>query len=230
MAIIPARGGSKRIPRKNIRMMSGRPLITWAVEAALASGVFDDVVVTTDDDEIASIAGDAGASIPFIRPPELSDDYTPTVPVIAHAVAALDQLGASYEFACCLYPAAIFLVPEDFAASLELLKRNPRHKYAATVTRYAAPVQEAMELGPDGTIRFLWPEHYGTRTQEFAERWHDAGQLYWGRREAWTEHHSIFDLAVGYSLPPWRVQDIDDEDDWRRAEVMHTLFLMEQQR
>ncbi|MEI8081916.1 MAG: pseudaminic acid cytidylyltransferase [Actinomycetes bacterium] len=229
VAVIPARGGSKRIPRKNIRMMSGQPLIGWAIQAALESQAFDQVVVSTDDPEIAAVAVDFGATVPFVRPVELSDDFTGTVPVIAHAIAELARQGHGFELVCCIYPAAIFVSPQDIAQSGRLLAESGTARYVSTVARYAVPIQEAMEIDEQGRIRVLHPEHLQMRTQDYPERWHDAGQLYWGRTEAWTELVPVFESAVGYPLAAWRVQDIDSEEDWKRAELIHELILAEAQ-
>lgn len=225
IAVIPARGGSKRIPRKNVRLMSGRPLIAWTIESALASGAFAEVVVSTEDEEIRAIATAAGALAPFKRPRALADDVTPTVPVVAHAAAEMRRLGQEFDHVCCLYPAAIFVSPAEIEESGRLLAETPEANYVATVARFPAPVQEAMELDSDGRIAFVEPENYGNSTHGFAERYFDAGQLYWGRAEAWLARIPIFTKALGYVLPSWRAQDIDTPDDWDRAQMMHCVLL-----
>lgn len=223
--MIPARGGSKRIPRKNVRLMSGRPLIAWTIESALASGAFAEVIVSTEDEEIRAIATAAGALAPFRRPAGLADDVTPTVPVVAHAVAEMRELGREFDYVCCLYPAAIFVSPMEIVDAGQLLAETPGANYVATVARYPAPVQEAMELDSASRIAFVEPEHYGTSTHGFADRYYDAGQLYWGRAEAWLAGTPIFTKALGYVLPSWRAQDIDTPDDWDRAQMMHRVLL-----
>ncbi len=225
IAVIPARGGSKRIPRKNVRLMSGKPLISWTIESALASQAFTEVIVSTEDDEILSIATQAGALAPFQRPGALADDVTPTVPVIAHAAAEMRRLGRDFDYVCCLYPAAIFISPAEIAESGRMLAETPGANYVATVARFPAPVQEAMELDDAGRIAFVEPENYGTSTHGFADRYFDAGQVYWGRAEAWLAGTPIFTKALGYVLPSWRAQDIDTPDDWERAQMMHQVLL-----
>lgn len=222
VAIIPARGGSKRIPRKNIRSMSGKPLLWWSVQICLESGAFDDVVVSTDDDEIATVALDAGASVPFSRPTELAGDMTPTVDVISHAVAWLAENDRPVDAACCVYPASVFLRGEDYLRSRALLERAP---YVATVTRYPYPVQRALTMSTGGSLSFAHPEYADSRTQDLDERWHDAGQFYWGSASAWLERTSILDNAVGYAVDATHVCDIDTEEDWRRAEQLHRILL-----
>ncbi|MDI1291029.1 MAG: pseudaminic acid cytidylyltransferase [bacterium] len=222
VAIIPARGGSKRIPRKNIRPISGKPLLWWSVQTCLASGAFDDVVVSTDDEEIAGIARDSGASVPFIRPADLAGDMTATVDVISHAVSWLVENDRAVQAACCVYPASVFLRGEDYSRSRALLDRA---EYVATVTRYPYPVQRALTMGLGGTLAFAHPEYAGSRTQDLDERWHDAGQFYWGTARAWLDRLSILDNAVGYAVDGSLVCDIDTEEDWRRAEQLHRILL-----
>lgn len=221
IAIIPARGGSKRVPRKNIKAFHGRPMIAHSIQAALESDLFARVVVSTDDAEIAEVARSWGAEVPFLRPAELADDHAGTVEVIQHAVAALREQGEDFAYACCLYATAPFVTPADLARGLEILERHPDKAYAFTVTDYASPVQRALRLRPDGGVESLYPEFYETRSQDLEPAFHDAGQFYWGRTEAWAQGaplHAPHSLPVG--LPRHRVQDIDTAEDWRRAEVM----------
>lgn len=218
--IIPARGGSKRIPRKNIREFAGKPMIVWSIEAALASGCFDRVIVSTDDKEIAAVAeATKGAEVPFRRPAALSDDYTGTVPVIAHAIDWLCEHDQTPEIVCCLYATAPFVQPDDLRAGYERLKAGRDIDYAFSVTSYAFPIQRALRLTTEGRVAMLQPEHFTTRSQDLEEAWHDAGQFYWGRAEAWRTNTPIFgERAVPVKLPRHRVQDIDTPEDWRRAE------------
>lgn len=224
IAVIPARGGSKRIPRKNVRLMNGRPLIAWAIDTAIASGEFSDVVVSTDDDEIAEIARALGASVPFVRPAELSHDHASTVSVVAHAVEHLLRRGDEFDLACCIYPAAILVTAHDLRGALAALLASS-HDYASTVVRFGHPIQRALDLGADGALRFADPEAAGHRTQDLPPRWHDAGQVYWGRAGAWRKATPILPNSVGYELPSHRAVDIDTEDDWLRAERLHAVAL-----
>ncbi len=224
IAVIPARGGSKRIPRKNIRVMNGRPLIAWAIDTALASGEFSHVVVSTDDEEIAGIAVDSGASVPFMRPASLADDVASTVSVIAHAVGQLQKQGFAGDLACCIYPAALLVTPDDLLQARARLLASPRH-YASTIVSYGHPIQRALDVGPDGALTFVDPAAAAMRTQDLAPRWHDAGQFYWGRVGAWLAETAILPNSIGYELPAHRAVDIDTEDDWLRAERLHAAAL-----
>jgi pseudaminic acid cytidylyltransferase len=224
LAVIPARGGSKRIPRKNIREFCGRPIIAWSIEAARLSGCFDRVIVSTDDDEIAEVARAAGAEVPFRRPAELSDDYTATVPVINHAIQWCRQAGFAVEQVCCIYATAPFLTPEILQRGLEQLEVTGSD-YAFAVTSYPFPIQRALKITAQGRIDMFQPEHAATRSQDLEEAFHDAGQFYWGRAEAFLAQRPIFsDAAVPVMLPRHRVQDIDTPEDWVRAEAMFQVL------
>ena len=218
VAIIPARGGSKRIPRKNIKEFCGKPMIAWSIEAAMESGCFDRVIVSTDDEEIAAVARQYGAETPFMRPAQLSDDYTGTIPVIRHAVEWLADNGCTVSQACCIYATAPFVSPEDLNRGQQLLE-SEACSYAFSVTSYAFPIQRAIRITGGGRVAMFNPEHFGTRSQDLEEAWHDAGQFYWGTAQAWTEERPIFsEDAAPVTLPRHRVQDIDTPEDWVRAE------------
>lgn len=220
LAVIPARGGSKRIPRKNIKSFCGKPMIAWSIEAARVSGCFDRIIVTTDDDEIADVARKYGADVPFLRPAELSDDYMGTTPVIAHAIQWLQQHGDVPSEVCCIYATAPFVRPEDLQRGFGLLMQT-HSKYAFTVTSYPFPIQRAIRITKSSRVEMFAPEHFNTRSQDLEEAWHDAGQFYWGRADAWLTGIPIFSLdAVPVILPRHRVQDIDTPEDWERAEWM----------
>lgn len=220
VAVIPARGGSKRIPRKNIKPFCGKPMIAWSVEAALQSGCCERVLVSTDDAEIAAVARQYGAEVPFIRPAELSDDHTGTIPVIAHAAAWLTEQGAAPQQVCCIYATAPFIAPQDIRRGLELLQANGCD-YAFSVTSYPFPIQRAIRITQAGRIEMFDPEQFAVRSQDLEEAYHDAGQFYWGRSDAWLEGKAIFSPdAVPVVLPRHQVQDIDTPEDWLRAELM----------
>lgn len=219
IAVIPARGGSKRIPRKNIRPFRGRPMIAWPIAAAIGSGCFDRIIVSTDDDEIASVAQAYGAEVPFRRPAELSDDHTPTLPVVAHAVR-WQQQRANVDRACCIYATAPMLREGDLRAGLAALDAA-NADYAFSVTSYPFPIQRALRIDSAGCISMFQPEHRETRSQDLDEAFHDAGQFYWGRTAAWLAERPIFDGAsTAVRLPRKRVQDIDTVEDWERAELL----------
>lgn len=218
LAIIPARGGSKRIPRKNIKLFSTKPMIAWSIEAALQSGCFDQVIVSTDDQEIAEVARRYGASVPFMRPAELSDDHTGTIPVIQHAIQWFNDQGQSVEHACCLYATAPFVSPQDIRRGFAVLEQNGCD-YTFSVTSYAFPIQRAIRLNAEGRVEMFNPEQFNTRSQDLEEAFHDAGQFYWGKADAWLQARVIFSPdSVPVLLPRHRVQDIDTPEDWVRAE------------
>ncbi len=219
LAVIPARSGSKRIPRKNVKDFCGKPMIAWSIGTALESGCFDRVIVSTDDDEIADVAIAFGAEAPFRRPPELADDVTPTVPVIAHAVEWQEQSHRVTQ-ACCLYATAPFARAEDLRDGLKRLESSGAD-YAFAATTYGFPIQRAIRVGEDGRVSMFQPEHAGTRSQDLEEAWHDAGQFYWGTTAAWLARRPIFGpTSVVVPLPRARVQDIDTVEDWDRAELI----------
>ena len=229
IAIIPARGGSKRIPRKNIKLFCAKPMIAWSIEAALQSGCFDQVIVSTDDHEIAEVARQYGATVPFMRPAELSDDHTGTVPVIQHAIEWVNAQGQSVEQACCLYATAPFVSAEDIKRGLDILNAT-QSDYAFSVTSYAFPIQRAIRLNDEGRVQMFNPEHFNTRSQDLEEAFHDAGQFYWGTADAWLKGRMIFGAgSVPVPLPRHRVQDIDTPEDWVRAEWLFKAMQAEAQ-
>lgn len=218
IAIIPARGGSKRIPRKNIKPFLGKPVIAYTIEAAANSGVFDRIVVSTDDEEIASVAQSCGAEAPFRRPAALANDYADTIAVIAHATAWLADHGTSLLAVCCLYATAPFLQPESICAGLKILQSG-NWDFVFSATTFPYPVFRAFTLLPDGGLSMLQPEHFRTRSQDLPEAWHDAAQFYWGTPRAWLEGKPIFgERSTVIKLPRWQVQDIDTPEDWIVAE------------
>jgi pseudaminic acid cytidylyltransferase len=220
VAVIPARGGSKRIPRKNIREFCGRPMLAWPIAAARDSGCFDRIIVSTDDGEIAAAARAAGAETPFVRPAHLSDDHTPTVPVIAHAIDQIEAQGQKISHACCIYATAPFVEAGDLRRGLQTLAETGA-SFAFTATSFAFPIQRAMRLLPTGRVEMFQPEHALTRSQDLEEAYHDAGQFYWGTAAAWRSGKPIIGPdAAAVILPRHRVQDIDTMEDWVRAEAM----------
>ena len=221
LAIIPARGGSKRLPRKNVRAFAGRPMIGYAIKAAAAAGVFARIVVSTDDEEIAAVARSLGAELPFTRPASLADDFTPTVPVIAHAVDAM-ALPADAAV-CCIYPAVPLLDAGDLRQGLELLElQGPEARdYVFPVAAYPSPVQRALVREADGRTRPLHPQFAATRTQDLEPAYFDAGQFYWARAATWRAGGAIHARARTFVVPEWRVVDIDTAADWQRAETLY---------
>lgn len=222
ICIIPARGGSKRIPRKNIRDFWGIPMIAWSIQAASKSGCFDRIIVSTDDDEIAETAEHHGAEAPFRRSTALADDHTPTVPVIADAIARLNIKGQTP--VCCLYATAPFVRADDLRAGLARLDDTDA-PFVLSVTTYAFPIQRALRRNDAGEVDMFDPAQIQTRSQDLEEAWHDAGQFYWGRAKSWASNQGIFVKGTqGLALPRHLVQDIDTDEDWLRAErMMHSL-------
>ena len=221
VALIPARGGSKRIPRKNIKTFCGKPMIAWSIEAAFASGCFDRVIVSTDDAEIASIARDCHAEVPFMRKRSLSDDHTTTTAVVIDFIEWFQtNESQSLEWVCCLYATAPFVQADVLRRGLELVTKSDAD-YLFPVTNYSFPIQRAVRINQAGRVEMFEPKHFNTRSQDLEEAYHDAGQFYWGRTSAWLRSQVIFGPnSIPMPLPRSMVQDIDTEEDWNIAEMM----------
>lgn len=220
LVIIPARGGSKRIPRKNIRPFCGKPMLAWSIEAARASECFERIIVSTDDEEIASIARDQGAEVPFMRPTSLATDHIGTIEVIQHAINWCIGQRQGPETVCCLYPTAPFVRGKDLKLGHALLSQQG-DGYVVPVTTYPAPIQRALHLSTDQRVEMFDPAHIGTRTQDLTPAYHDAGQFYWGYARAWLAGIPLLSkAATALILPRYRVVDIDNPEDWRQAEIM----------
>ena len=225
IAVIPARGGSKRIPRKNVKTFCGRPMISWSIAAARASGLFDHVIVSTDDNEIADVARGAGADVPFVRPADLSNDFAGTTPVIGHAAQWANSQGWDVEAVCCIYATAPFIRPADIKQGWQALN-SADWKFAFSVTDFAAPIFRAFRKTDSGGVEMFFPENFATRSQDLPAALHDAGQFYWGRPAAWLADEQIFaPHSTTVFVPRWRVADIDTPDDWTRAEIMAAAIL-----
>lgn len=223
IAVIPARGGSKRIPRKNIKPFHGKPMIAYAVRAALDSGMFDHVIVSSDDPEIIQVAREFGAEAPFVRPPELADDQTPTVPVIAHAIQACRADGWDVREVCCIYPGVPFISTDDLRQAYEQFL-NTGANYVFPVTDFPSPIQRALRRLPDGSVKPFQPEYAATRTQDLEPGYFDAGQFYWGRADAWLGGLNVHLNGCTLVIPEWRVVDIDTPADWIRAELLYAAL------
>lgn len=225
VALLPARGGSKRVPRKNVRPFLGVPLIERTIGTVLETGIFRRVVVSTDDDEVAEVATAAGAEVPFRRRAELADDHTGTRPVVQHALRWLEQdEGSLPDLACLVYATAVLTMPDDLVAARDQLVAGDM-EFVFSAAAYPAPVHRAVRRRPDGGCELLWPEHVRTRSQDLPEAFHDVGQFYWGRSSAWLTTGSVFEARSAlYEIPHWRVQDIDTHDDWKRAELLVRLL------
>lgn len=221
IAIIPARGGSKRIPRKNLKLFNGAPMIVGSIRAALASGLFERVVVSTDDEEIAAVAQAHGAEVPFLRPAALADDFTGTTAVIQHALKTLQDSGHRFDAACCIYATAPLLQARYLCQGLAVLKQHPAHSYVFSVCDFAFPVQRALLINEHGSLAPMFPEYSQTRSQDLPAAYQDAGQFYWGRSDAWLRGDTVHSQqSLPLILPRHLVQDIDTEADWLRAEYL----------
>lgn len=220
VAVIPARGGSKRIPGKNIKDFAGKPIIGYSIECALQSGLFDRVLVSTDDDRIAQVARSFGAEVPFTRPAELSGDYADTTSVVAHAVKFLQAEGADLSAVCCLYATAPFVRQQDLRQGLAVLEAD-NWSFVFSATTFASPIFRSFTASPEGGLQMIFPEHFSTRSQDLPEAMHDAGQFYWGRPRAWLDRLQVFGRhSTVVKIPRWRTQDIDTEEDWDQASAM----------
>jgi len=220
LAVIPARGGSKRIPRKNIRDFCGKPMIAWPIETALSSGCFDSVLVSTDDAEIAAVAQRYGADVPFVRPPELSDDYIGTIPVIAHAITWQRQNGLVPTRVCCLYATAPFVTADDLLHGLQVLEREVCD-YVFPVTLFSFPIQRAIRITDRNRVEMFNPENFNARSQDLEAAYHDVGQFYWGNAAAWLAIKPVFlSNSIPIVFPEHRSRDIDSEEDWNIAEAI----------
>jgi pseudaminic acid cytidylyltransferase len=224
IAVIPARGGSKRIPHKNIRDFCGKPIIAWSIEAAIKSKLFDQVIVSTDDETIAEVAKQYGAEVPFVRPKKLSDDFTGTNDVVKHAIQWFHDNGQNVDYACCIYATAPFIQLEYLKQGHDKLLSLGK-SFVFSVTTFPYPVQRALHVKNDGLIEAVWMENIYARSQDLEELFHDAGQFYWGKASAFLEDVVMLDsTSLPVVLPRYLVQDIDTEEDWVRAEMMFKSY------
>lgn len=224
IAIIPARGGSKRIPRKNIKDFFEKPLIAYSIEAALKSNLFEKVVVSTDDEEIANVAIKYGATVPFIRPKELSDDFTGTDAVIEHAINYLKEHGENYDFICTIYATAPLLQEKYLIEGFEKLK-NSNAKNAFSCTSMPFPIQRTFKITQDERCEMCWKENFSKRSQDLEEAYQDAGQFYWTNLNVESNDIMFGKDSIPIILPRYLVQDIDTLEDWSRAEFMYEAIL-----
>lgn len=224
VAIIPARGGSKRIPGKNIKPFAGQPIIAYSLQAAKATGLFDNIIVSTDSEEIAQVAREFGAEVPFMRPRDLADDHTGTDKVIIHALHWLMDHGHSVRFVCCIYPTAPLLRAEFIRKGYNLLVENEGTS-AFSVTTFPYPIFRALKINEAGMLGMIWPEHLKTRSQDLLEAYHDAGQFYWAKVKQYLLEQSFFsNKAIPVILPRYLVQDIDSVEDWETAELLFEVL------
>jgi pseudaminic acid cytidylyltransferase len=225
VALIPARAGSKRIKNKNIKLFNGKPLIAYSIQAAIASGLFDLVMVSTDCQHIAKLSKELGASVPFIRPDSLSDDFTGTREVINHAIQTLQEQGKDIDYCCCIYATAPFIQTDHLRQGLAQLKADPSKAFAFSVSTFDFPLQRALKSDKKG-MSPMFPDFINARSQDLEEAFHDAGQFYWGSAANFlSQKHLFSEHSLGVTIPRYLVQDIDTEEDWLRAELMHKAYI-----
>ena len=224
LAIIPARGGSKRIPRKNIKPFLDQPIIKYSIDAAINSNLFNEVIVSTDDDEIARIALSCGAKVPFIRSEATSNDYASTVDVLEEVFSEYKKIGKAFEYCCCLYPTAPFISPQNLMKGFEILKESDADS-VISVVRFSYPIQRALKI-EKGRLFMVWPDNAGSRSQDLRSTYHDAGQFYWCRVENLLLHKKIFtENTVPIEISELEAQDIDNEEDWKIAEIKYKILM-----
>ena len=226
IAIITARGGSKRIPRKNIKAFCGKPIIEYSIKAAIESGVFDEVMVSTDDEEIASIAKAAGANVPFLRSSEAANDFATTADVLMEVFQNYQKLGCEYDYACCIYPTAPFVTADKLKNALQLL-RTPNTDSVITVTPFSFPPQRGFVIN-NNSLSYQYPEYALTRSQDLPKIYHDCGQFYFFRVSMFMEHKTaVYGNVRPIIVDETEVQDIDTLTDWKLAEIKYRFMLEE---
>jgi pseudaminic acid cytidylyltransferase len=223
ICVIPARGGSKRIPRKNIKEFCGQPIIAYSIKAALGSQCFDKVIVSTDDAEIAEVAKFFGAEVPFVRPKGLSGDFTGTSDVVKHAINWFIEQNIEVNYVCCIYATAPFIKKQYLKEGFKKLQNSDK-SFVFSVASFASSIQRAIKINND-KVSMFYPQYLMTRSQDLEDAYHDAGQFYWGRSQAFTDNEIVFsDKSIPMILPRYMVQDIDTLEDWCRAELMYKAF------
>jgi len=225
VAVILARGGSKRIPRKNIKQFCGKAMIAWPIKLVKKCGFFDHIIVSTDDEEIAEVSKTCGAEVPYMRPAELSYDHVGTSEVMAHAVNWIHEQDWRPEAVCCIYATSVFLTVDDLKKGFDALSTGD-WLYAFSVTDFEYPIFRSFKENPDGGVEMFFPENFEKRSQDLPVALHDAAQFYLGKPDAWLNNLKVFERhSYPVKLPRWRVQDIDTEDDWKRAEILFELIM-----
>jgi pseudaminic acid cytidylyltransferase len=218
IAIITARGGSKRIPKKNIKFFNGKPIMAYSIEAAIRSGRFDDVMVSTDDEEIAAVARQSGAKVPFMRSSKTSDDYATTAEVLNEVLETFYQKGQQYEYACCIYPTAPFVTAEKLSAAFDRLISTGADSILP-VTKFSFPIWRSFQM-ENGKVTYNWPEYAPKRSQDLPPAFHDCGQFYFFKTSMFLQTGKLVtENTIGLEVPETEVQDIDNEEDWTIAEI-----------
>lgn len=225
ICIIPARGGSKRIPRKNIKSFLGKPVIAYSIDAALRSGIFEEVMVSTDDEEIAEIARQYGASVPFMRSSETANDYSGTEDVISEVIERYRALGQEFETICCIYATAPFVKSERLYKAYGKLNENT--DAAFSVVSYSYPIQRSLRINKNGYVEMKFPQYLDARTQDLEETYHDAGQFYFVKTDSFFKEKTLWCRRTApIILSELEVQDLDTETDWQLAELKYQHLMM----
>ena len=223
IAIITARGGSKRIPRKNVKEFLGSPIIKYSIDAALQAGCFDEVMVSTDDEEIAEIATNLGAKIPFLRSKENANDFATTADVIIEVLNNYKKAGVEFEYACCIYPTAPFVTAKKLMVSYQKLIESGA-KTLVPIVSFSFPILRSFKI-EEGLVKMNWPEYMQTRSQDLQPAYHDCGQFYFFNTESFLQTKQLFtEFTIPYEMPESEVQDIDTEEDWKIAEIKYSLL------
>ncbi|MFA6405685.1 MAG: pseudaminic acid cytidylyltransferase [Candidatus Paceibacterota bacterium] len=224
LAIIPARGGSKRIPRKNIKSFLGQPIIKYSIDAAKESAIFDEIMVSTDDLEIEEVAKSSGAVVPFLRSKENSTDRSATAPVLEEVILEYKKLGKDFDYICCIYPTAIFVTGERLRLAKQMILDKDADA-VIPVMRFGYPIQRALKIKEDGKVEMFWPENYSARSQDLGSAYHDCGQFYFLKVSNFLKQKVLFPkLSVPLEVPESEAQDIDNEEDWKLAEIKFNLL------
>lgn len=224
IAIITARGGSKRIPKKNIREFCGKPIIAYSIEAALKSELFSEVMVSTDSEEIAEIARQYGAKVPFMRSAKTSDDYATTADVILEVLERYKEMGRTFEYICCIYPTAPFVTAEKLIQAVEVMEEK-KPVEVMPVVAFSYPPQRSYVIGEDGLMRYKYPEYMEARSQDLEKQYHDAGQFYVYHTKKYLEcNGKVANGVMSIIVSDLEVQDIDNEDDWKIAELKYQIM------
>lgn len=225
LLIIPARGGSKRIPRKNIKRFKGKPIIEWTINELLKLDNFDKIIVSTDDEEIAKISTNLGIEVPFIRPSIISGDNATTRDVIIHAIEWFKEKNIQFQNICCVYPTSIFIKHEYISNALKILNDKNEERYIFSASSFPHPIQRSFFIDEKGISKMLFPEKFRFRTQDLQNSYHDAGQFYIASPKVWIENHNIFENSIPFVIPKFNSIDIDTIEDWEIAEKIFELNL-----
>ncbi len=226
LAVIPARGGSKRIPRKNIKLFLGEPIIQYSITAAIQSGCFEEVMVSTEDIEIAEVSKNMGAKIPFLRSAETASDEATTAQVLVEVLCEYEKRGQKFDYLCCLYPTAPFITTNNLKEGCEKIITTGADA-ALSIVKYSYPIQRSLQI-INGRVSMVWPENLNIRSQDLLSRYHDAGQYYWVKVSSFLEQKKLFmNFTIPIEIPESQVQDIDNEEDWKLAEMKFSILYPE---